>query len=145
VPVAPAIDAEAADALVRYDWPGNVRELKQVLERALAFAEDGPIRREHLPRALTSLAVAQDAASPALAVGAGSIVGGEAGARWAEATAPATSTQGDVRASVKDFERERIVAALRETGGNRTRAAELLGLPRRTLVYKLSKMRLDES
>ncbi len=50
-----------------------------------------------------------------------------------------------MRATVRDFERERIVAALRESGGNRTRAAELLGLPRRTLVYKLSKLGITEA
>jgi DNA-binding NtrC family response regulator len=56
----------------------------------------------------------------------------------AQATGPGTPT--DVRSSVKDFERERILEALEKCGGNRTKAAELLGLPRRTLVYKLSKL-----
>ena len=46
------LDAVAAAALERHDWPGNVRELRQVLDRALAFAEGGPIRLEHLPRAI---------------------------------------------------------------------------------------------
>ena len=112
----PKIDAAALAVLEAYSFPGNVRELKQVLARALAFADAGVIEVAHLPEALTQAAAAK------------------AGDR------PGT----DVRSSVRDFERERIEAALREAGGNRTRAAEILGLPRRTLVYKLSKMRLSE-
>lgn len=110
----------AADALLsHYAWPGNVRELKHVIERAVAFSDGFTIDVEHLPEALRAGAVR--------------------GPLPREVQAGA-----DVRASVKDFERDRIMAALRETGGNRTKAAELLGLPRRTLVYKLSKMNLDE-
>ena len=110
----------AADALLtQYAWPGNVRELKHVIERAVAFSDGFTIDVEHLPEALRAGAAS---GPPAREVQPGP----------------------DVRASVKDFERDRIMAALRETGGNRTKAAELLGLPRRTLVYKLSKMNLDE-
>jgi two-component system, NtrC family, response regulator AtoC len=108
----PSIEGAALAALEAYAWPGNVRELKHVLEHALAFADGGSIALDHLPPQLTQ-ALPQ-------AVG--------------------TQAAGGVRSSVRDFERERIVEALRESGGNRTRAAELLGLPRRTLVYKLSRL-----
>ncbi|NUO49402.1 MAG: sigma 54-interacting transcriptional regulator [Polyangiaceae bacterium] len=112
---APSLDPTAEAALEAYDWPGNVRELKHVLERALAFADTGVITASQLPEAI------------------------------ARATTGSVERAGtDVRSTVKDFERERILEALRATGGNRTRAAELLGLPRRTLVYKLSKMRIDD-
>jgi two-component system response regulator AtoC len=112
----------AADArLASYAWPGNVRELKHVMERAIAFCDGTTIDVEHLPEALHT----RTADPPP--------------------TSDANVRIPDVRSSVKDFERERILAALRETGGNRTKAAELLGLPRRTLVYKLSKLNLDES
>ncbi len=112
----PRIDAAALAVLESYPWPGNVRELKHVLERAVAFADAGAIGVDQLPASMLA------------------------------APRPAAVDQGagDVRATVKDFERERILEALRATGGNRTKAAEILGLPRRTLVYKLSKMRLDE-
>ncbi len=112
----PALDPAALAALESYGWPGNVRELRHVLERAVAFADSGVITVEHLPATIV------DAASGA----------------------PPRPASGDVRATVKDFERERILEALRAAGGNRTRAAEILGLPRRTLVYKLSKMKLDD-
>jgi transcriptional regulator with PAS, ATPase and Fis domain len=43
------VDAAALAALQAYDWPGNIRELRNVLERARLFADDGIVRREHLP------------------------------------------------------------------------------------------------
>ncbi len=111
------LDPAALALLEAHDFPGNVRELRHVLERALAFADADVIMPEHLPATIR-----------------------EAGGAARTAERGAT----DVRSSVKDFERERILEALRTTGGNRTKAGELLGLPRRTLVYKLSKMKLDE-
>ncbi|MDI1431800.1 helix-turn-helix domain-containing protein [Polyangium sorediatum] len=89
-----------------------------MLSRALAFADHGVIEVEHLPQAV------------------------HASSRPAAAGPPVALA--DVRASVRDFERDRIVEALAQAGGNRTRAAEILGLPRRTLLYKLSKMRLSQ-
>ncbi len=119
-----SLSEPAARALAAHAWPGNVRELKHVLERAAAFVDGSAIELEHLPASILRADVA--ALPPPVA----------------RPQAPAT---GDVRGSVRDFERERIVAALREAGGNRTRAAELLGLPRRTLVYKISKLRITEA
>jgi two-component system, NtrC family, response regulator AtoC len=114
----------AARALEAHAWPGNVRELKHVLERAAAFVDGSTIEVEHLPA---------------------SIPRGESAPSAAPTASAQPATSGDVRGSVRDFERERIVSALREAGGNRTRAAELLGLPRRTLVYKISKLRITEA
>jgi sigma-54-dependent transcriptional regulator len=45
-----------------------------------------------------------------------------------------------MRDSLRDFERQRIVDALEKTGGNQTQAAETLGLPRRTLAYKMARL-----
>ncbi|MDI1476877.1 sigma 54-interacting transcriptional regulator [Polyangium sp. y55x31] len=114
----PLLSASAQSALAGYAFPGNVRELKQMLSRALAFADHGVIEVEHLPHTVKPSARAPATERPVAAP--------------------------DVRASVRDFERERIVEALAQAGGNRTRAAEILGLPRRTLLYKLSKMRLSQ-
>ncbi len=110
----PALTPDALRVLRAYDWPGNVRELRHVLERALAFCDGPQIEVEHLPDAIQ---------------------------REPKET---SQSEGGVRATVKDFERERILEALQKTGGNRTKAAELLGLPRRTLVYKLSKLKLSD-
>jgi transcriptional regulator with GAF, ATPase, and Fis domain len=50
------------------------------------------------------------------------------------------SGSGDVRDAVKDYERQRILEALDKTGGNQSQAAKLLGLPRRTLAYKMARL-----
>ena len=104
------ISPGAMAILKRHAWPGNVRELRNVIERAAALS-DGVIEAEHLPDAL--LAPAAPTLPP---------------------TAP------DVRDSLNEFERGRILDALTRTGGNQTRAAELLGLPRRTLSYKMARL-----
>ncbi len=103
----------ATEALERHSWPGNVRELRNVLERAAALAAqgDGSILPEHLPDSV----------------------------RATRSTA-ASSPGDDVREDLRDFERQRIVDALQKTNGNQTQAAELLGLPRRTLAYKMNRL-----
>ena len=102
----------ALDALARYDWPGNVRELKNALWRATILAEGAPIGPEHL----------------GLAAPAGGLGAGAAG-------------EGEV-VTLAESERRAIAAALAHTGGNKARAAELLGIARSTLNEKLR--RLDE-
>ncbi len=104
----------ALERLLAYGWPGNVRELENVLERAAVLA-DGP---EILPRDLAL----PDAPPPVEVL---------------EATAvPDDASHHDV---MDVIEKRRIVAALRSAGGNRTRAAESLGIPRTTLTNKLRR------
>ncbi len=102
----------AAEALERHPWPGNVRELRNVLERAAALAAQGAgaILPEHLPDSVL--------ATPTTSRAPGD----------------------DVREDLRDFERQRILDALQKTAGNQTQAAELLGLPRRTLAYKMNRL-----
>lgn len=83
----------------------------------MAGGDATSIELEHLPRSLTD------------AVRARSVT-----------LAPAPPPAGGVRDSVKEFERQKIVDALAKTNGNQTRAAELLGIPRRTLAYKMAKL-----
>jgi len=112
---------EALDAFERYAWPGNVRELRNVVERAAALAASThePIGLSALPPALRG-----ETRGPA------SLRHGASGAAPGE----------DVRDSVRDYERQRILEALAQTNGNQTQAAELLGLPRRTLAYKIARL-----
>jgi DNA-binding NtrC family response regulator len=115
-----AIAPEALDALRGYAWPGNVRELRNVVERGAALAKGGELlRTEHLPEGVTS---------PAL----------RDGPRETAGSAPPRS--GDVRDEVNEYERVRIVDALAQAGGNQSAAARLLGLPRRTLAYKIARL-----
>jgi DNA-binding NtrC family response regulator len=107
-------------ALERYAWPGNVRELRNAIASAALLAGDGAIEPAHLPPAITAAAhlpPAITAAAPAR---------GEAG-----------PTGRTLRDALAEEERRRIVEALRRSGGNQSRAAELLGMPRRTLVKRV--------
>jgi two-component system, NtrC family, response regulator HydG len=101
---------EAEAALLAHAWPGNVRELRNTIERAIILARGGVVHPEHLP--------------PTIAAGA------------VDAVAKVTPRAGT---KVHDLERELIVRTLEETQGNRTRAAESLGMSRRALLYKLKR------
>jgi DNA-binding NtrC family response regulator len=105
-----SLPAAALARLREHAWPGNVRELRNLIERAHILAGVGPIRDEHLwldPR------------------------GGAAGA-GAGAAEPIPS---DLR--LDNNERRLIRAALERAGGNKSRAARLLGITRRTLYSRL--------
>ncbi len=112
--------AECAEsALVAHAWPGNVRELRNAVTRAAALCTGPALRAEHFALGGASLGRSRPPAPPG-----------------PPATADAASTT--VRRELQIFERERIMAALEKTDGNQTRAAELLGLSRRTLTNKLN-------
>jgi DNA-binding NtrC family response regulator len=101
-------------AIVGYGWPGNVRELKNTLWRATILAEGAEIRPEHL-------GLPDESSS------------GGAG-RGAAPAAPAGVL------SLEEAERRAIAAALQHTGGNKARAATVLGIARSTLNEKLKKL-----
>ena len=109
------IEREVFDRLRNYQWPGNVRQLRNVMERAVVLADGGRITADLLP--------------------ADTYVGPVPQAVSSEPTAPvARSADGGA-----DEERQRILAALERCAGNQTRAAELLGISRRTLVSRLGE------
>ena len=115
----------AHDALVAYDWPGNVRELKNILWRAAILADGEPITPVHLALPLASLP-----GSSRLA---------------AARNAATTPIRGRVVAGVTplvEAERRAISDALRATGGNKRRAAALLGIARSTLLDKVRRLGL---
>jgi two-component system response regulator AtoC len=103
---------EAREALLAHRWPGNVRELEHALERAVVLAEGPVIREEDLPDTVRARP------SPPAAEG------GEDGTL-------------SVKRATRALEERLIRAALERTGGNRTRAAELLELSYRALLYKI--------
>ncbi len=110
-----SLDPDAERELVRYPWPGNVRELRNVIERAVLLEPGdclGPRVFAGLLRVAADAAVADPFALP---------VGG---------------------ISLSELERDLIGQALERAGGNRTRAAKLLGLTRDTLRYRLEKFDL---
>jgi len=125
----PRVAPAAMSALSSYAWPGNIRELKNTIERIVlielqpltsAGAADDEIRLEHLPFEITG------GRSPRASADAGPVF-------------PA----GQVR-PLAEVERLAIQHALEVCGGNKTRAAGLLGISRQTLRTKLKEFALDE-
>jgi len=116
--------------LCRYSFPGNVRELENVIERALAFANDGVIEVADL--SLKGARVAE--AAPVVA----------AAPEPVPAAAPAASAPDALPNSLPDYleqvEREIILRALAQTQFNRTQAAQLLGISLRQLRYQMQKL-----
>jgi two-component system, NtrC family, response regulator AtoC len=106
-----AVSPPAMRLLMEYSWPGNVRELENVIERALVLAEGSQIEPDQLPAAIRSPG----------------------------ATAPAPRDELDlsIKRQTAALERGLIRSALERTGGNRTRAAKLLELSHRALLYKI--------
>jgi two-component system, NtrC family, response regulator HydG len=101
---------KALDLLVRYDWPGNIRELENCIERAVIMARDEVIVPSDFPPQI-QLSGEGDKKDVGIFYGM----------------------------SLAEMEKELIVKTLAETGGNRTRAAEVLGINRRTLQNKLKE------
>jgi len=111
-----SVSSEALGILQAYPWPGNVRELRNALERALALSEGSEITPEDLPPRILEVG------RPAAVV---------SGAR-------------ERQYSLKELERVYILEVLRQNEGNKTRAAEILGMDRKTLYRKLHEYSLEE-
>jgi DNA-binding NtrC family response regulator len=107
---------EALAVLTAYSWPGNVRELENVLERSVAMADGPVIKGADLPDRVRS--------------------SGKTGSLLTRAR--------DQRMTLAQLEKEYILETLRLTGGNKSRAAEILGFDRRTLHRKLDEYRAED-
>lgn len=106
----PEITADALEHMVSYNWPGNVRQLKNLME-SLLIISGSRIDIRDLPEEIADLP------------------GGEG-----------SELRADLPVSLEELEKMAITKTLEITGGNRTRAAELLGIGRRTLQRKLKEM-----
>jgi two-component system response regulator PilR (NtrC family) len=144
----------ALDALRAYHFPGNVRELENILERALAFANDGVIEVADLalkpaavpaaepvrpPQAETPSILEEAAPSPLVAPRAEPESGAIASSPVAEQDLPQSLPD-----HLDDIEREIIRRALAKTHFNRTQAAELLGISFRQLRYRMQRLSIHE-
>jgi DNA-binding NtrC family response regulator len=119
------IEPEAMKVLQRHSWPGNIRELENLIERLVIMRGHGLITFNDLPPALRA---ARENTNPN-----GTVV-------------PDLPDEGtDLRAMLEQVEERMIAEALERTGGNKNRAAELLGLNRTTLVEKLRRRRIAPS
>jgi DNA-binding NtrC family response regulator len=129
------IDARARDLLLAYPWPGNVRELSHVMERAVLWSRGNTLEVDQLSLMSPMDAGAVPAAAPEN--GGRAPVPPAAGADLpAGAESPALPPPG---MDLERWEKALIEQALREAGGNQTRAAQRLGITRDTLRYRLKK------
>ncbi|MBI1948427.1 MAG: sigma-54-dependent Fis family transcriptional regulator [Deltaproteobacteria bacterium] len=127
---APALGDAARQSLLRYPFPGNVRELANVIERAVILC-DSDVLTPHdleLPAAAPSRSAGQSAAQSA----------GQTAE--AAATTPELFRLPEHGVSLDELEASLVRQALERTGGNKSRAARLLGLTRATLRYRLEKL-----
>ena len=112
--------AETQEVFRKYDWPGNVRELRNVIERALILEDTDKITTEYLPGGL--LAPARAGQTPVTEAVSKRFVLPEEGI------------------SLDEAELSFVRQAIQRSGGNQTRAAELLGISRDQLRYRLKKL-----
>jgi two-component system response regulator AtoC len=112
------LDAEARKALVDYAWPGNVRELENTIERAMVLADSELLHVQDLPERVRE---ARDPVQMQLATGELSI-----------------------KKTTRIIEEVLIRRALQKTKGNRTRAAEVLEISHRALLYKLKDYKITD-
>ena len=118
-------EAEPAvlESLQRHNWPGNVRELRNVLERAVIVAGEGPLTLHHLPHDF----------------------GAPAGSRTPPPVNEPDTVRLPVGTTVGEAEKALILLTLKHTKNNKTRAAEILGISLKTLFNKLKEYGSQES
>ncbi len=110
------VGREAMEALVAYDWPGNVRELKNVIERAMLLDADTDILLEHLP---------------------GEIYNGDTVQTGSDKAASVLTSFFPM--TLREIEKIQIERTLEQTNGNKSKAANILGISRQTLREKLKQ------
>lgn len=115
------IEDDVADAFRHYHWPGNVRELRNVIERALILEDDDVITTKYVPQGVVAGTSQSISASD------------RSGAHELFRLPPAG-------ASLEAVEMSLVRQAIDRSGGNQTRAAELLGISRDQLRYRLKKL-----
>ncbi len=134
----PTISPEVLALFRAYRWPGNVRELRNVAERAVLLCAGDTIQLQHLPvDKMAPELPSRMGAGASFAQRAATLIAGRGEGASPPPVIQAIEDDGVVRGS--DEERARIVDALRVCHGNQTRAAELLGMSRRTLVSRLTE------
>jgi DNA-binding NtrC family response regulator len=124
------ISRSSLRVLVEHDWPGNIRELESEIRRAaLVCPAGGVLQPEHLGPSRWSVEQKRKGSEPALPPAE-------------EAAAPQPA--GTLQEKLEDVERIAIEEALRESKGNRSAAARLLGITRNGLAMKMARLGIEE-
>ena len=131
----PEVTADALGKMRAYNWPGNVRQLRNCLERAILLSNEGRITANELP---PEVARSTNGAAP-FTSGTGPIF---------PTDVPIAAGSGDTGAlpgsgSLRDVEKQQIIAALEQTGWHRGKAAEMLGISPSTLYRRLRDYNLE--
>lgn len=116
------IGKETLELFMAYAWPGNVRELENVIESIFALGKSDTITKEDLPLKILKEAP-REAANK-------------------KEPAPSPLADEDHLSSLKEVEREAILKALSASDGNKSKAAEILGISRKTLYKKLEEFNI---
>ncbi len=116
------IEDFAVDLMAAQTWPGNVRQLQNFVERLVVLAEGNVVRRTDVERELTR---GMTSGRP-------------------PAMSPGMTADRSLEAQRREIEKEAVVRALKQAGNNRTRAARLLEVSRRTLYNKLREYGLED-
>ena len=136
---APTISADAMDCLKEHDWPGNVRELRNVLQRAIVFYSPASILSEHieiehLPEPTSPSELTPGGSSPKNGVNFKSSTNGDS-----KISAAGLFTLPEKGVCLDTVEKSLLTQALDKARNNQTKAAQLLGISRHTLRYRLEK------
>ncbi|MFZ5634348.1 MAG: sigma-54-dependent transcriptional regulator [Bacillota bacterium] len=108
------ITDDALKLLLNYNWPGNIRELQNVLERAAIISQSNEITVDDLPKDIQQSVPIKSGGDTAINLP-------------------------DSGISLEELEKELIIKALEKSKGNQTRAAQLLGITRSALLYRIQK------
>ncbi|CCK81142.1 sigma-54-dependent transcriptional regulator [Desulfobacula toluolica] len=116
------MEADVKEKLMQYRWPGNVRELRNVFERICIMHNDIALKRSHLPPEIEDAINKKTSNS--------------------DAFLEIPEDLYDIESVLEEVTARLITRALKKCQGNTTKAAKLLGIPRGTLRYKISKLKI---
>jgi len=125
---APKLSPDAFTALTAYSYPGNVRELAHAIEHAVVLAGGGTITLDHLPGPIAEAANLNPRVEP-----------------QAPASNVPAATPTRLADAVREFEKAHLRRVLAAAGGKRVRAAEMLGISRKTLWERLRDYEVEEA
>jgi DNA-binding NtrC family response regulator len=116
----------ALEELSSYSWPGNARQLENQIKRLVASIRVKSITEDHLDGSIRNLTASIQSVQPR------------------EEPAPKAPMSGSLPDALEQLERRLIEEALRNSGGNKQKAAQVLGLSRQGLIKKLKRLSINQ-